>query len=157
MSNQVLLWSMLVLPWLTLFFMKKEDKKRFMPAALFSAATSVLVVEAAENLGWFIYGQAAYPLRTPSYIIFGLNIVTTMWLFRFLYGKFWTYLVIDTVLNFGFIYFLHVYFLGSRGLFQEVRITPLLNVLITIIAGVLIYGYQMWQEGIFVRSEKNRF
>jgi len=157
LSNQVILWSMLVMPWLTLVFMKKDDIKRFMPVALFSAITSILVVEAGENLGWFIYGEAAYPLRTHSYIIFGLNIVTTMWLFRFIYGRFWIYLVIDTVLNFGFIYLFHVYFLGSRGLFQEVGITPLLNALITTIDGVLVYGYQMWQEGIFVRSEKTSF
>jgi hypothetical protein len=58
------------------------------------------------------------------------------------------------VLNFGFIYLFHVYFLGSRGLFHEVGITPLINALITTTDGALIYGYQMWQEGIFVRSER---
>jgi len=154
MSNQLLLWGMLIIPWLTLFFMPKEDLKRWMPVALFSALASVLAVELGENLGWFIYGEAAYPLNTSSYIIFGLNIVITMWVFYFLCGRFWRYVVIDTVLNFGFIYLFHVYFLGSRGLFHEVGLTPLLNTLIVIFIGVLAYGYQMWQEGIFVRSEK---
>lgn len=153
MSNQVLLWSILILPWLTLLFMSKENIKRWTPVALFSALTSVLAVELGENLGWFIYGEAAHPLRTSSYIIFGLNIVITMWLFYFLYGKFWRYVVIDTILNFGFIYLFHVYFLGSRGLFHEVGLTPLLNTLIVTFDGVLTYGYQMWQEEIFVRSE----
>ena len=153
MSNQALLWSILILPWLTLFFMPKENIKRWMPVALFSALTSVLAVELGVNLGWFIYGEVAYPLRTSSYIIFGLNIVTTMWLFYFLYGQFWRYIIIDTVLNFGFIYLFHVYFLGSRGLFHEVGLTPLQNALIVNFDGVLAYGYQMWQEAIFVRSE----
>lgn len=153
MSNQVLLWSMLVLPWLTLFFMPRENIKRWMPVALFSALTSVLAVELGVNLGWFIYGEAAYPLRTPIYIIFGLNIVTTLWLFYYLYGRFWRYIVIDTVLNFGFIYLFHVYFLGSRGLFHEVGLTPLQNALIVTFDGILAYGYQMWQEEIFAHSE----
>lgn len=153
MSNQVLLWSILILPWLTLSFMPKESIKRWTPVALFSALTSVLAVELGENLGWFIYGQAAYPLRTPSYIIFGLNIVITMWLFSYLYGRFWRYIVIDTVINFGFIYLLHVYFLGSRGLFHEVGLTPLQNALIVTFAGILAYGYQMWQEEIFAHCE----
>ncbi|WP_144348867.1 hypothetical protein [Sporomusa termitida] len=83
MSNQAFLWSLLILPWLTLFFMPKETIKRWMPVALFSALTSVLAVELGENLGWFIYEEAAYPLRTSSYIIFGLNIVVTIWLFLF--------------------------------------------------------------------------
>lgn len=154
MSNQTLMWSILLLPWLTLFFMNKEARKRFMPVALLSALTSVLVVETGENLGWFAYGESAYPLRTAYYIIFGLNIVTTMWLFYFLYGRFWIYLVTDIVLNFGFIYLFHVYFLGGRGLFQEVGITPFTNALIPTFDGILLYGYQLWQEGIFAPSER---
>lgn len=152
MSNQVLLWSLLLLPWLTLFFIPQETVKRWMPVALFSALTSVLAVELGENLGWFVYGEAAYALRTSFYIIFGLNIVTTIWLFHYLYGRFWRYFVIDTVLNFGFIYLLHVYFLGSRGLFYEVGLTPLQNTLIVTFDGVLAYGYQIWQEEVFARS-----
>ncbi|WP_223226251.1 hypothetical protein [Sporomusa sp. GT1] len=155
MSNQAILWSMLIVPWLTLFFIPKENIKYFMPVALFSALTSILVVEAGENLGWFTYAEVALPLRTHSYVIFGLNIVTTIWLFHFAYGRFWFYLAIDIILNFGFIYLFHVYFLGSRGLFQEIGITPFVNAVITTLDGVLIYGYQMWQEGILVRSEKN--
>jgi hypothetical protein len=152
MSNQVLLWLVLLLPWLTLFFIPKEAVKRLMPVALFSALTSVLAVELGENLGWFVYGEAAYPLRTSAYIIFGLNIVTTIWLFHYLYGRFWRYIIIDTVLNFGFIYLFHVYFLGSRGLFYEVGLTPLQNALIVTFDGVLAYGYQMWQAESFAYS-----
>jgi tellurite resistance protein TehA-like permease len=88
MSNQALLWSILILPWLTLFFMPNDSIKRWMPVALFSALTSVLAVELGENLGWFVYGVA-----------------------------------------------------------------PLSNTLIVTSAGVLAYGYQMWQEKIFARSE----
>lgn len=150
MSNQTLLWLILILPWLTLSFMPKENIKKWMPVALFSALTSVLAVELGVNLGWFIYGEAAYPLGIPSYIIFGLNIVVTIWLFHFLYGRFWRFIVIDTILNFGFIYLFHVYFLGSRGLFQEVGITPFVNTLIVTFDGVLAYGYQMWQEEVLV-------
>lgn len=153
MSNQVLLWAILILPWLTLFFMPKETIKRWMPVALFSALTSVLAVELGENLGWFIYENTAYPLRTSLYIVFGLNIVTAIWLFNFLYGRFWRFLVIDIIINAGFIYLFHVLFLGSRGLFHEAGITPLQNTLIVTFDGVLAYGYQMWQEKIFAHSK----
>lgn len=154
MSNQLLSWIMMILPWFTLFFMPKDARKRFMPVAQFSIITSILFVEMGQTLGWFIFGETAYPLKTPSYI-FGLNSVITMWLFYFIYGRFWTYLAIDIALNFGFIYLFHVYFLGSRGLFQEVGITPFFNVVCATIHGTLVYGYHAWQEGIFVRTETN--
>lgn len=155
MSNQVMLWSTIILPWLTLFLMSREDIKRLMPVGLFSALISVLVVEAGQNLGWFVFGETAYPFKTPAYI-FGLNIITTMWIFYFTYGRFWTYLAIDTVLNFGFIYLFHVYFLGSRGIFREVGITPWQNALITTVFGILTYGYQVWQEGALKQTERTR-
>ncbi len=153
MNNQILMWSMLFLPWLTLFFMSKEEIKRFMPVALFSALTSVLAVEMGESLGWYIYEQTTYPLRTSSYLIFGLNCVTTIWLFHFIYGNFGKYIFIDLLLNLGFIYLIHIYLLGSRGIFYEVGLTPFINALITTAVGALIYAYQMWQEGIFVQYE----
>lgn len=136
--------------------MKKEDIKRFMPVGLFSALTSIIVVEVGQTIGLFTYGETAYPLLSPSYI-FGLNPVTTMWLFRFIYGQFWKYLAIDMLLNFGFIYLFHVSFLGSRGIFYEVGITPLQNVLFATAHGIFVYGYHAWQEGAFVHSEKTDF
>lgn len=77
-----------------------------------------------------------------------------MWLFYLLYGRFRLYLAIDIVLNFIFIYVFHVYFLGSRDLFSELGITPFQNVLIVTFDGILAYGYQMWQEEIFVHAER---
>jgi len=155
MSNQVILWSTIILPWFTLFLMRKEDIKRLMPVGLFSIIISVIAVELGQNLGWFVFGETAYPLKTPAYI-FGLNIITTIWLFYFTYGRFWTFLAIDVVLNFGFIYLFHVYFLGSRGIFHEVGLTPWQNALITTMFGILTYGYQMWQEGALQQAERNR-
>lgn len=145
MSNQVILWSLIILPWFTLFFMSREDIRRLMPVGLFSSLISIIAVEAGQTLGWFVFGETAFPFKTPAYI-FGLNTITTMWLFYFVYGRFWLYLAIDTVLNFVFIYLFHVYFLGSRGIFYEVGITPWQNALITTAFGIVTYGYQVWQE-----------
>ena len=155
MSNQVLLWSTIILPWFTLFLMRKEDRKRLLPVGLFSSLISIFAVEVGQTLGWFVFGESAYPLKTPAYI-FGLNIVTTMWIFYFTYGRFWTYLIIDTALNFGFIYLFHVYLLGSRGMFREVGITPWQNALITTAFGIVVYGYQVWQEGAFKKKGQTR-
>lgn len=155
MSKQILLWAMVILPWFTLIFMKKEDIKRFMPVGLFSSLISIIAVEIGQNLGWFAFGETAYPFKTPAYI-WGLNIVTTIWLFYFVYGRFWLYLMIDTALNFGFIYLFHVYLLGKMGVFHEVGITPWENALITTAFGVLTYGYQVWQDDALKLTGRSR-
>lgn len=155
MSNQSLLWIILIVPWLSLFFMKMDNIKRFMPVALFSALASIVIVEIGQTSNWFFFEETFFPFRNSAYyVMLGLNPVTSMWIFLFLYGKFVRYLVIDTLLNFGFIYLFHIYFLGSRGLFYEVNLTPSQNTLITTAVGVLVYGYQVWQEGIFIPSQR---
>lgn len=156
MSNQAILWSMLILPWFTLFFMKREDIKRYMPVALFAAITSILIVEVGDTLKWWAVKETAYPLHNISYL-YGLNPVLTMWLLRFTYGRFWLYMVIDAVLNLGFAYLVLNYFLSSRGIFLYIGITPFQTFLITTAHGILLYGYQIWQEAIFARSYRTGF
>lgn len=156
MNNQVILWSMLILPWLTLFFMKKEDIKRYMPAALFAAITSIAIIEAGETLKWWAIKETVYPLHNISYV-YGMIPVLTMWLFRFTYGRFWLYMAIDSILNLGFTYLVLGYYLSNRGIFEYIGITPFQTFLIVTAHGILLYAYQIWQVGVFVRPDRTSF
>jgi hypothetical protein len=50
MNNQIILWALAIVPWLPMFFMRKENLKRFMPTALLSVVMSLLVVQIGEVL-----------------------------------------------------------------------------------------------------------
>lgn len=63
MSNQVILWSLIILPWFTLFFMSREDIRRLMPVGLFSSLISIIAVEAGQTLGWFVLEKRPFPLK----------------------------------------------------------------------------------------------
>jgi len=155
MSNQFILWSMLLLPWLTLFFMRKGDIKRFMPAALFTSLTSMLVVEVGITLNLWVIQETAYPLRSLSYHL-GLSPVLIIWLLYATYGRFWWYLVLNVIQNFGFTYLL-ISFLSNRGIEQLIGISPFQTTIVASIHGILIYGYQMWQEDALVPAIKRLF
>lgn len=77
MNNQVILWTLAIGPWLPMFFMKKENVKRFMPTALLSVVMSLLVVQIGEVLEWWVFKEYAYPLRSPSYV-YSLNPIITI-------------------------------------------------------------------------------
>ncbi|VBB08534.1 Hypothetical protein LUCI_3812 [Lucifera butyrica] len=153
MSNQVLLWGLLIVPLLTLFFIPREDIKRFMPVALLAIVTSILVVQVGETLQWWHFKEAAYPLRDPSYL-YSLNPIATILIFRFTYGRFWLFLAVDAVSNYIFSYLFIDYYLGIRDILQYLKLGPFHALLLTTVTGVLLYWYQMWQEGIFIRTEK---
>lgn len=155
MSNQVLSWSILLLPWLTLIFMKKENIKRFMPTVLLSIIYSVLAVQVGDTLKWWVVKEPVYPLHSlPN--VFGLNPVMTIWIFQFTYGRFWLYTATEVVVNLVFPYLYLGYFLSIRNIFQFTGGSPFYVFLMTTAAGILLYCYQMWQEGIFAQSNKDR-
>lgn len=105
MSNQAILWSMLILPWLTLFLMKKEDIKRFMPVALFTAVTQAIIVEVGITLGFLGGGrETLFPLNQMPTFTYGAISVFTMWIFKFTYERFGLYIAVNAIIDYGFAY-----------------------------------------------------
>jgi hypothetical protein len=68
---------MFILPWFTLFFMKRDDIKRYMTVALFATITSILIVEIGDTLRWWVVKETANPLHSLSYL-YETNPVITM-------------------------------------------------------------------------------
>jgi len=142
---------MLIIPWLTLFLVKKNDIKRFMPVAFFSIIISVIVTEAGITTGLWNIWETTFPLsQIPTYT-FGIIPVVVIWIFKFTYGQFWLYFVLDCVLNLVFVYLI-LPLLAGRGILD---FTPApIHIITSVAHDVLLYGYQIWQEGIFARSEQ---
>lgn len=158
MKNQIILWCMFVVPWLSLFFMKKEDIRRFMPVGLFSSLTSIIIVEIGISLNWWTVNESAWPIRSVSYLL-GLNPIVTIWIMKFLYKRFILYVITDVCFNLGFTFIFLDYFLQRLGIFIFTGTLPVLTFILTSVHGVLLYGYQIWQEKILAhpyRESKDR-
>ncbi len=157
MNNQVLTWLMFIAPWFTLFLMRKEDLKRFMPVALFTAILSAIISDMGYTFGLWTIGEKIYPFSYLSPHLFGPLLVITLWVFKFTYGRFWLYMITNTILDIGFNFLFLGYFLPARGiLFMNVH--PIRTLPITLIHAAIAYGYQMWQAEIFAgQTERKRF
>ena len=131
MSNQIILWSMLILPWLTIFFMKKEEIKRFMPAALFTIVTTVLIFDIGITLKMWVVKENIYPLNEMLPFVFGLLPVSTLWFLKFLYRRFLLYFILQLVFSIGFAYVMQPW-LNTRGIWVRIKVTSFLAFLPTI-------------------------
>lgn len=149
MSNQVILWSMLILPFLTLFFMNRDDLKRYLPVGILSAFASTLVGDIGVTLGFWVHQETAYPLYDIMPFDISLNMILTMWIFKFTYRKFKIYLVTNIILDIVFAFFLFQSYFPDKGMMHLVGISPFQTFLITVILAIMLYNYQIWQEGIF--------
>jgi len=153
MSNQVILWLTFIVPWLTLLFMKKEDVKRFMPVTIFAAITGLIVGEIGVRIGLWVFRETTFPLSMMSTFMYGIPVVAT-WIFRFAYGDFRLFLIADALVNFLFAFFM-LPWLSSRGIL--IFNASLITFFIATAHGILLYGYQMWQEDALAPAMKKLF
>lgn len=153
MSNEVILWSSLILPWATIFFMPKEDIKRYMPVGLFTAVLSVLIVEIGISFKLWNTNETVFPFALLPPLIYGLP-AFTMWVFKLTYGRFWLFVATNAVMDLVFDYLI-IPWLASRGILDYN--VSILDFFITTSQAWLLYGYQMWQETIFAYSPGTSF
>jgi hypothetical protein len=156
MSIQIILWSMLIIPWLTLLFMKKEDVKRFMAVTLFAIVTGLLINDIAETLNLFIVRQTVFPLSHTMPYALSLFPVATIWVFRFTYGRFWLYMTANLVLDL-FFNLLIMPLILKMGILEQNNFSTYKGLLLTLVHAVLLYGYQLWQEDALGPAVKKIF
>lgn len=150
---------MLVLPWLTLFFMPREDMKRWMPAALFVMVTNTLIVETGVTWKVWETHQNTYPLSEMISYVYGTLPVGAMWILKYTYGRFWLYTAVQTVGGLVLIMVVQP-ILHRRGIFvwlDENALSGIGAFTTTVVHSLSVYLYQMWQESIFARSERPGF
>jgi hypothetical protein len=147
---------MLLLPWLTLFLMKKEDVKRFMPVGIFASITSMIIFEVGGTLNLWAAKETVFPLSHTAPYHLGLVPVVTLWLFKFTFTKFWRYIYVDLIYNIGFVFIMGPW-LSARGIRENIGATSLSMFLIVTAHGVLLYIYQMWQEDLLVPAVSKLF
>jgi len=154
LSNQAILWATLILPWLSLFLMPQKDIKRFIGAGLLGGFMSIVVSEIGVANGWWYFRETTYPLALMSSYTYGLFPIMPIWILKFTYGRLGPYLGVEVGANFFFSYFLLPWF-GSRG-FLDFKADLIAFILSSLLA-LIIYGFQMWQDDVFVQSIKPSF
>jgi uncharacterized membrane protein len=158
-SNQVILWSMLILPWVTLFFMPREDIKRWMPAALFVMVTNTLIVDAGVTWKIWETHENAYPLNEMISFVYGALPIGAMWILKYTYGRFLLYSAVQIACSLVLILLVQP-LLHRRGIFVWIDENALGGIgafTTTFVHFILVYIYQMWQEAIFVHSQRSSY
>lgn len=149
MNNNLIMWSMFFVPWLTLFFMEKDEIKRWFPVGLAAVVSATIIHDVGTTLGFWATIQPTFPFNEMLPYFFGTMPVLTIWVFKFTYGRFWMYMLVNLVLDIGFNFFLLSYFLPLRGVY-EFNILPLFSLPITLGHAIVIYTYQLWQDNAFL-------
>jgi len=153
MSNQILLWAMVIVPYLSLLLMKKEDIKRYIPAGLFSSFLLVILQEVGVGNSWWYFLETIYPLGVFTPFTESVDLILPMWVLKYTYGRFRYYILVQILGNVGFFFFLLPWY-ASRGIMSWPAYAGLIAFSFSVVINLLVYSFQMWQEGVFDHSEK---
>lgn len=148
--NQIILWISLIAPWLTLFFMKMDTIKRYMPVAIFVSLLLTIIYEIAYTYEWWEIKEyiAPWGYITNVSFVYGIFLVGTLWIFHFTYRNFKVYLITNIVVD-AFFAFGLLQLTGWLGIDEFIYLPKWGAFLIMISLAFIIYFYQRWQEGIF--------
>jgi hypothetical protein len=151
MLSAIIRIGLFLIPWLTIFFIPKNEFKKFTPVATF--ASLLVLVESILSVPfkwWTVKGGLLNKALNELSFIFGPFFVGTIWSFRFTFGKFWLYALINILMD-AFLAF------PANWVFQKLKVYKLVNfkpkhIFFTAISyALIIYGYQL-----FITSQKSR-
>ncbi|MEC1525642.1 hypothetical protein P9D43_26935 [Neobacillus niacini] len=151
MLNKIVLLMILIVPWFTLFLLKKEEIKRYMPAAIFASFLMIIYNVISKNLMHWEIKETLIPVLKPLFVsgVFGLFPVIVIWIFYFTYRKFWKYLLANIILDFMFAIFpIHYWLQDILGIYKLINITKWERFILFVATSVVIYGFYKWQEEI---------
>jgi hypothetical protein len=148
---------MLILSWLTLPFLGKNALKKYLASGIFICVLTKFLDKFGERKKWWRFYKAISPLNSMDFFNFGPYLATSLWMLKLFYGKFWAFLVSNTILQIVFIYWGLKYVKRFRIL-SLVVLTKLQYLVIDIIRAILLYSFQWGKDQllIFIKDIRNK-
>jgi hypothetical protein len=150
---RIVLWALLILPWLSLLLMNKEAVKRYMPVAIFGSVLVTIWNEFAYTLNWWKFKILLVPwLVTNIAFVYGTFVAGTIWIFYFSFRKFWVFLLTNIVVD-GFLAFPANYTFQRIGMYRMDNYNGWKVWFTSVGLAIVLYLYQVWQEGVMVSRQ----
>lgn len=148
----IFLWAALILPWLTLMFLRGDVIRRYMPVAILGALLVTIVFEMAHAFRWWVLLKPIAPWGYITNVSFtyGLFLVGTIWIFFLTYKNVWAYFATNAAVD-GFQAFAF-HELIEGHVYRLERANTLHIFLLMFGLSIVIYVYQKWQEDGFEKT-----
>lgn len=148
--NQIILVAMIILPWVSVFFMDRYSLKRFMPVAILASLLVTIIFEIGYVYDWWKIQSGILPwdIITSVPLTYGIFLVGTLWIFHLTFDRgFWTYLITNILFD-GFYSFIILNVLIWFGIYRLVNMGNFGIFMLMFMLSLIIYLYQKWQEGV---------
>jgi hypothetical protein len=147
---KVVIWSIFIIPWISLVFLDRSAIQRYMPVALFATVLNTILAQMAWSYNWWEFKETLFSWDkiAPLFTVYGIFLVGTIWIFYFTFRKFWIYMIVNLIIDL-------FYGMGLTKMLNNLEIretgsfSPFTNLMTMTILAVILYLYQLWQEDIY--------
>jgi hypothetical protein len=136
--------SLLLIPWLTVFFIPKNVFKKYTPVAIFGALlVAINCMLSVPFKWWSVRGGLLYKVINDLSFILGPFFIGIIWIFRLTFGKFWMYLLTNIFMDLFLAY-------PINWAMQRLKVYKLENYkskhvfFVSICFALVIYPYQLF-------------
>jgi hypothetical protein len=140
-KRNFLLAGLLIIPWLTLPLLGRHAYKKYLPAAIFICIFTKILDEFGRRKKWWKFYKGIPLLHSMDLLNLGPYFITSLWMLKFTYGKFYLYLISNTILHIVFIFFGLKYVKRFRILSLE-NLSKLQYLAIDFLRALLLYAFQ---------------
>ncbi len=143
----------LVLPWLTVPFIRKNTFIRFLPTATFIGYIFALFSEVAKkNKLWKVRNGLFKDYTLDVSYLYGLYLITTIWIFKLTFRNFLKYLVTNIVADYFFSF--HIIKIFEKvGTFEFKKMKHKNFFFISVLLSVVLYIYQRIIEKVIFQEK----
>ncbi|MFJ8266791.1 hypothetical protein [Peribacillus asahii] len=136
--------GLFLISWLTVFLIPKNEFKKYTPVATFASLLVVIESMLAIPFKWWtVKGGLLIKAINDLSLILGPFFIGTIWIFRFTFGKFWLYILTNTVIDLFLAYPINR-LMQKLNLYKLVSFKPK-HIFYTAMGYTLvIYGYQLF-------------
>lgn len=155
MRTKLILYSVLILSWSSLFKLDKFTFKRYLPVGTFTALIYTLLSVVNLKLNWWkVIKPILHTLPSNFPFAFGPFVFLPIWIFKFTFGRFWLYLITNIVSGMLFAYPITTLF-GKLGIYKLQKMTRVQLFFLSVSSSILIYLYQLCiEEALKSRPEQ---
>jgi ABC-type Fe3+-siderophore transport system permease subunit len=143
----------LVIPWLTVPFIRKNTFIRFLPTATFIGFIFALFSEVAKkNKLWRVKNGLFKDFTLDISYLYGLYFITTIWIFKLTYRSFLKYLMTNIVADYFFSFHI-VRIFEKVGTFKFKKMRHKHFFFISVLLSVVLYIYQRMIEKVIYQEK----
>ena len=153
--RNLFLLAMLIIPWLTIPFLGRETIRKYLPSSIFiTLFTKLLDIYGKKNQWWRFY-PGIQRFDSMNFLNFGPFFASSLWMLKLTYGRFFTYLISNTILHILFIY------IGLKY-FKKIKVLALVNLskprylVLHTVRGLLLYLFQYLKDKLTTKKRTNQ-